>query len=457
MSQPNESHYRISHLWRPNILYVGDDINVQKKILRAFDEKSYYLTTVNLDVAKNYLEKFRIDVLFLDELSFFERFRPREAHDLLYALYQKSVQETPKSITMILFRENSSFIQEFKRKSETVMMLNRDYVHDRALSYLMQILGRQSFRTLVVSEFKTGTDYPVDLYYYMPKNKTYVPFLPKGVEFTQERMQRLQNSQVRHLYTSSEDLFTLLDKKSHFRYSEMLHTLRKDYKYFLSLLFDHSTNNKIHFGKEIYNKGENIIRQIDRVIDEFGLEKAFELFPMSRFTPLAHGLNTAIYTLIISRHCHYPNRLEMAFAALVHDIGEVFLELEPTFKVTEAQSRVNELEHRKHVKFTERLIRKKSIPISDKIFTMIDQHHENYDGTGYPEGVSGKMILKESSLLSICNVFDYIRSTSPGEKDKTVYETWNEVLKVHKESPLGRRFHPELLKEIRPLFEKMAR
>lgn len=41
------------------------------------------------------------------------------------------------------------------------------------------------------------------------------------------------------------------------------------------------------------------------------------------------------------------------------------------------------------------------------------QHHENWDGSGYPFGLSGEEISLAARIVSICDVYDSLREARP--------------------------------------------
>ena len=68
------------------------------------------------------------------------------------------------------------------------------------------------------------------------------------------------------------------------------------------------------------------------------------------------------------------------------------------------------------------------------------QHHERYDGTGYPNGIFGKNIHIMARIASICDVYDALRSVRPYKKafDQTL------ALRIMSEGR-GTQFDPVLL------------
>jgi len=67
-------------------------------------------------------------------------------------------------------------------------------------------------------------------------------------------------------------------------------------------------------------------------------------------------------------------------------------------------------------------------------------HHEKWDGTGYPLGLKGKGIPLEGRLLAIVDVYDALTSDRPHRKRKTHKEAV-ELIKNGSSS----QFDPELV------------
>ncbi len=70
-------------------------------------------------------------------------------------------------------------------------------------------------------------------------------------------------------------------------------------------------------------------------------------------------------------------------------------------------------------------------------------HHEKWDGTGYPEGLSGKQIPFEARVMALADVFDALVS-------KRVYKdsfSYDKAFQIIEESS-GTHFDPELCKEF---------
>jgi hypothetical protein len=89
----------------------------------------------------------------------------------------------------------------------------------------------------------------------------------------------------------------------------------------------------------------------------------------------------------------------IAAAGLLHDIGELYVDpnvLEGSHMVSPDEWRSLAL----HPLIGQRLIRE-TTTLGDKVARMVAEHHERYDGSGYPKGLSGPSISRAGQLLAV--------------------------------------------------------
>jgi HD-GYP domain-containing protein (c-di-GMP phosphodiesterase class II) len=75
-----------------------------------------------------------------------------------------------------------------------------------------------------------------------------------------------------------------------------------------------------------------------------------------------------------------------------------------------------------------------------EILPMVLQHHERYDGKGYPDGLSGEEIDIGARILSVADVFDAMKSDRPYRKGMAL----ERVIDIITEEA-GRQFDPDIV------------
>lgn len=78
------------------------------------------------------------------------------------------------------------------------------------------------------------------------------------------------------------------------------------------------------------------------------------------------------------------------------------------------------------------------------------QHHEKYDGTGYPKGLKGEEIHPLARILTIVDSFDAMTNQRPYQKAKTFQEAFDEI-----ERCKGTHFDPAMADQFMEALKEM--
>lgn len=138
------------------------------------------------------------------------------------------------------------------------------------------------------------------------------------------------------------------------------------------------------------------------------------------------------------------NKLKVA--TLLYDIGNLMLPKELLQK-TEPLTEDEKLEIRKHPVFAARDILQPISEVQD-IIPIIEHHHENWDGSGYPGKVSGEQIPLPSQIILIIDAY-YALIESRSYRAALMPKEALEVIK--KDS--NKKWNPVLVKEFVTLVE----
>ncbi|MFZ3072428.1 MAG: HD domain-containing phosphohydrolase [Thermodesulfobacteriota bacterium] len=101
-------------------------------------------------------------------------------------------------------------------------------------------------------------------------------------------------------------------------------------------------------------------------------------------------------------------------AGILHDIGKIATDKGVLHKPGSLNS--NEYNHvREHPVVGERICR--PLKFAKPLLPIIRGHHEKYNGTGYPDGLSGGDIPLGARILAVIDVFDALTSVRPYRSD----------------------------------------
>jgi putative two-component system response regulator len=155
----------------------------------------------------------------------------------------------------------------------------------------------------------------------------------------------------------------------------------------------------------------------------------------------AHIVRTGVFSEILARAAGWPaaevERIRMA--APMHDIGKIGVPdsiLRKPGALTPDEFEIM----KQHTVLGARMLAGSNSSILTMAREIALSHHERWDGSGYPSGLSGYDINEAARILSIVDVYDALTSDRPYRK--AIKE--DEVLKMMS-AEQGRHFDPVLL------------
>lgn len=153
-----------------------------------------------------------------------------------------------------------------------------------------------------------------------------------------------------------------------------------------------------------------------------------------------HSVNVCIYmgAYVLNSGMSHQEALKAGIGGLLHDIGMSLLPhsllrapggLSPTEKVLV----------KRHPALAHEIL-KESPGISGEALNAALEHHERYDGSGYPNGLSGDDISFIGHLSSIASSFDAISSDREFKRSLQPHYALGEMFKQR-----NKQFHPDML------------
>lgn len=126
-------------------------------------------------------------------------------------------------------------------------------------------------------------------------------------------------------------------------------------------------------------------------------------------------------------------------AAALHDIGKIGVPdalLRKAGSLNEGERRVM----RTHTTIGARILGGSHIPVLQLAETVAISHHENFDGSGYPAGLTGAAIPVEGRIVAVADAFDAMINDRPYRKALSIVAALGEL-----QTQSGRQFDGRLV------------
>jgi hypothetical protein len=153
-----------------------------------------------------------------------------------------------------------------------------------------------------------------------------------------------------------------------------------------------------------------------------------------------HGTRVAQHANRVGRALNLDDkRLQnLHFASLLHDVGMLKID---------KSTQQNEKARANHAELGYRMLAR--IRLWEDVAPIVHNHHEWFDGTGYPEGLAGNDIPLEARIISVCECFDSMTSNTSYKVAMPREAAVEEI-----RSCMGTQFDPRVAEAFIELFEQ---
>lgn len=128
------------------------------------------------------------------------------------------------------------------------------------------------------------------------------------------------------------------------------------------------------------------------------------------------------------------------YAVATHDVGKIGIAEEALLQKPDQLSPQEFAIMKTHSVIGAKLLSGNDAPLLKMAKGIALTHHERWDGSGYPKGLSREEIPLAGRIAAICDVFDALTSQRPYKHAWNTDEAFSEVAKGK-----GKQFDPELV------------
>ncbi len=219
-----------------------------------------------------------------------------------------------------------------------------------------------------------------------------------------------------------------------------------------AFLHVHDLFTKAEIG-EVVNEAKSVVEEMVTFVTT-DVEAVASLMRLSAhdYYTYNHCVDVAVYSIVLARKIlGDEKRILMAagLGGLLHDIGKKRIAwdiINKSGKLTAEEW----AEIKMHPLYGKEALEELGV-LSPDAKLVVFEHHENFDGTGYPRGLSGDEISKLSRVVTIADVFDALTTDRSYHRALPAKEALNKMFGMQ-----PGKFDPELFKTFNKNFEGRA-
>jgi HD-GYP domain-containing protein (c-di-GMP phosphodiesterase class II) len=207
---------------------------------------------------------------------------------------------------------------------------------------------------------------------------------------------------------------------------------------------------------EAISHARDVVRDVlDSVLEEAAADvrkTINEVWDLNSIDPkLDHAVNVASFAVLFAMAFGRISQdvlTDIALAGLLHDIGLTQIPAHVVQTPWEHQSAKERQLYARHVDEGLRLIDDLAGEMSPRVKPLIQQHHEKFDGTGYPMQLQGFQVNDVAQLVAMA---DTLESMSSGQWDgirRSLTDTFDSIEKLERSRSFPEFFNPEVFSAV---------
>lgn len=328
------------------------------------------------------------------------------------------------------------------------------------VKYEGDLLSERSFFSVNFDLIVTGNVQAYDLFVNsssLENKQKFVRVFPEGEVLTEEDLQHFRDKYPQ-LYVPEDQRQTYmrsLAKAKNIPDVEATNFIKDSAIQYLHTIFDSGKEFSTELLSETIKGCKEAVESMIDVLDDYNIDSLRALIgslSSHDFYTYDHSINVSMYSITVMRTVK-PNasRAELMHAGLgglLHDLGKIKI---PTNILNSPEGLTDEQYGviKKHPGYGIDLLKSGKVDAGVDIdlgiiARVIHEHHENFDGTGYPDGLAGKDIHLLARVCAIADFFDAI----------TTKRSYNSVLPISEalavmEKTAGKKIDPQIFKRFK--------
>ncbi len=321
--------------------------------------------------------------------------------------------------------------------------------------------GAKVYRQARLMDLEPDLPLDFDTAIYLPGNDKYIPFSRAGDAIDQERLERLNRHGYRSISIPLEQMPAYHEyAAARLKALGNTATSPEQQQRLSGCVRELLSGVIVELDREAtFSEGRAIMTQASGIVSSY-VQSSSSCSCYARILELSeegadaycHSMNVSTIAALLALGTGAANPEHLAIAGLLHDVGAPVSGEDLEMRGIETLNRQELEQFMKHVPDTLELIRKRKLLLPGEVTRAIQEHHERFDGTGFPDGKQGGKISVEAQLLAMADDLDRYSAVIPGRVRRSMLD-W--VKERRLELARGGRagaFDPALLARVLELF-----
>ena len=305
-----------------------------------------------------------------------------------------------------------------------LLPVDRDELTERlTVAVSAEAQAKRALKRVLIPDLEPGSTPSFTTFVHLPLNGKHLVFSKKDEPFSEKKAAKLREHSVGSLFIEQKDSGSFYEyvasqmKKNDNSLSatERQEKLKDSVRQIFTEVFDVRSDDTFDSGRELLDScrkmvsayitdgsgGGDLHGQLLRGLGGAALE-------------YTHSADVSTLAALFGMALGSSKVEDLAIAGFLHDLALANFPAEHGAGVDPTWTDDLKREYLEHPKTSVNLIKTKKMIVSPAVETMILQHHERFDGKGFPRGLAGDRVNREAQILSLADQYQYLLAGGEG-------------------------------------------
>lgn len=307
-----------------------------------------------------------------------------------------------------------------------------------------------SYVPVPIAKIEPGVELTASLY--LKIDNKFIKFKNDGDYLEGEKLNYFLHKNLKHIYIEMDQLENFMEwlkAKRQEAVDEMVEEVGEEHRDLVEKREDirekvYDTFTDMEMDSGVAEILQSQVKEFLEDVKEIDLSQAVLAKMLKHNSSIAdHALNTAnvaTYIAMVLGHGNYQVLEDIYMGAIFHDYAK--MKIPPEILENNTNARYNQAIQDHPRKGAVAV--KKLDNIREPVIKIIEQHHEQYNGNGFPAGLKEDEIFGPAMIVAMANIFDNTVMENKNKPKKEKYRTAIKVLEYDK----GKQFDPDMVEKV---------